>query len=74
MPGRRWLNGPTVASSSMTERSTTLAQTRTRSPTVESMSSLPGPMTLPVPMRVAPRRMTFGSMVTSGARSTAQSR
>ena len=58
----------------MTDDSTTLAQTVARSPTVASMSSLPGPITLPVPTLVRPRRMTFGSRVTSGASSTDQSR
>ena len=48
LPGRRWLYGPTVASSSTVEDSTTLAQTRARSPIVASMSWLPAPMTLPV--------------------------
>ena len=39
-------------------------------PIVASMSWLPAPMTLPVPTLVAPRRITFGSSVTSAARST----
>ena len=43
----------------------TLAQTRTFRPTVASTSSLCGPMTLPSPIDVAPRRMTSGSRVTS---------
>ena len=37
-------------------------------------SWLPAPITLPSPTVVAPRRMTFGSRVTSAPRSTVQSR
>ena len=62
------------APSSIVEDSMTLAQTRARAPIVLSTSWLPGPMTLPSPTDVGPRRMTFGSRVTSGARVTSQSR
>ena len=74
VPGRRWLNGPIVASSSTVDDSMMLAQTRTPAPMVASMSWLPAPMTLPAPTVVAPRRMTFGSRVTSSPSSTVQSR
>ena len=47
-----------------------LAQTRHRGPTIESTSWLPAPMVVPSPTRVRPRRITFGSRVTSGASST----
>ena len=67
LPGRRWLNGPIETSSSTSDASRTLAQTRQSRPIVESMTSLFGPMTVPSPTVVVPPRMTFGSMTTSGA-------
>ena len=51
-----------------------LAQTRQSSPIVESTIVVPDPIVLPVATRVPPLRMTFGSIVTSGASSTPQSR
>ena len=47
---------------------------RTLGRSCESTIWLPAPMTLPSPTDVAPRRMTFGSRVTSGASVTPQSR
>src|SRR5690349_24758061 len=44
LPGRRWLYGPTVASSSTVDDSTTDAQTRAPRPIVESVMWVPGPM------------------------------
>src|SRR5438128_2294518 len=52
----------------------TLAQIRARRPIRASTNWLPAPMTLPSSTEVAPRRITLGSSVTSGARSTSQSR
>ncbi len=63
-----------TASSSMVDDSTIEAHTRALAPTTLSMSWLPAPMTVPCPTEVEPRRMTLGSMVTSAARVTPQSR
>ncbi len=50
------------------------AQTKARAPTWLSMIWLPAPMTVPSPIDVVPRRITFGSRVTSVASVTSQSR
>ena len=48
----------------------TLAQIRSRAPTGVSMSCQPAPIVVPGPTDVRPRRITFGSSVTSAASST----
>ena len=74
MPGRRWLIGPTFAPSSTIDRSTIEAQTRQPAPIVLSTIWEPAPIVVPSPTDVVPRRMTFGSRVTSSASSTVASR
>ena len=51
-----------------------LAQTTHPAPIVLSTTWLPAPMRLPSPTDVEPRRMTFGSIVTSVASETVESR
>ena len=73
LPARRWANGPTEAPSATSDDSTTLVQTTQPAPIVLSTIWLPAPMVVPYPTRVRPRRMTFGSRVTSDASSTVAS-
>jgi len=74
LPGRRWLNGPMRTSSSTVDASTTLAQIVQSRPIVESTIVAFGPTVVPVSTDVRPRRIDPGSIVTSSARTTSQSR
>jgi len=69
-PGSQMRHRPIWTSSSTSEHSRMLAQTRQSRPTMESMIWLPAPMRVPSPILVVPRRMTPGSRTTSGASST----
>ena len=57
-------------SSSTSDDSSTLAQIRQSRPMTESTICDPAPIVVPSPIRVRPRRITFGSRKTSCANST----
>ena len=59
-----------VTWSSTVDRSITLAQITQSGPMTESMICEPAAIRVRSPIRVAPRRMTFGSRMTSSASST----
>jgi len=73
VPGRRWVNGPTVTASPISASVATEYDTVAPCPTTVFTRRVSGPMTEPVPTVVAPSSTTPGSSSTSGPRVTVAS-
>ena len=72
-PGSSTANGPTTASSPISAWVATVSLTLQRSPTQVSLSRAEGPISLPAPTVVTPRRIVPGNSVTSAASVTVTS-